>query len=137
VSPWTRTSSYTGKVSEFVYYVCSFFGSTFDLVHGSSATRIVDGSGNVHAEGEGTSETLHIQCSPPTPTPIGGPCGSSTEGDADGDFDVDAIDALFVLQYAAGLPRTLICPANGDFNNVSGITSVDGTLILQFVAGLI
>jgi hypothetical protein len=58
-------------------------------------------------------------------------------GDVDCSDTVTAIDALFVLQFIAGLLDALPCPAAADVNGDGAVTAVDATLILQFVAGLI
>jgi len=42
-----------------------------------------------------------------------------------------------VLQLIAELTGSLPCQANADVNGSGGVNSVDATLILQFVAGLI
>lgn len=65
-----------------------------------------------------------LQCSPR----IGDPC-EATEG--------DALDALFVLQYHAGIFPFLPCLDGADVNRDDATDAVDGLLILQFDAGLI
>ena len=66
-----------------------------------------------------------------TPTPAGRP------GDVNCDNNVTAIDAALVLQFDAGLLRSLRCPQNGDLSRDGRINSLDAALILQRVAGLI
>jgi hypothetical protein len=148
-SPWNHVSSYTGKIAEMAFLPCDrviTLGEhhTISLVHGVTGTRLIDRDGNPHAEGEGITESLDIICNNPTHTPTPGlACTSQTLGDVDNDFQVDAIDGLFVLQHVVN--RSLRCPGNGNVNHSpvnppcpeDGITSVDGTLILQYVAGLI
>jgi hypothetical protein len=150
VSPWNQSSTYTGKIAEITFDPCNSFTNFIRLHHGPSGTQLFDSDSNAHAEGTGSmgTERIDFVCAFPTSTPVGGSCSSSTLGDVDGDNDVDAIDAMFTLQYDAGLRPSLFCPTNGNVNHSSpsagppstppyGITSVDGTLILQKVAGLI
>jgi hypothetical protein len=58
-------------------------------------------------------------------------------GDVDCDEDVDTIDAVLVLQLAAGLIDGLECPKNADLNGDEKIDSLDAAVILQIVAGLV
>jgi hypothetical protein len=57
-------------------------------------------------------------------------------GDVDCDADADNVDAALVLQYDAGLIRSLPCAQNADVNGDDAIGSVDAALILQYEAGL-
>jgi hypothetical protein len=50
---------------------------------------------------------------------------------------VDSIDAALVLQFDAGLVRSLACQHAADVNGDRRINSVDAALILQLDAGLI
>lgn len=63
--------------------------------------------------------------------------GENIVGDVDCSGEVNAIDAAFILQYAAGLIDELPCEKNADVNEDGDITSVDAALILQLTAGLI
>jgi pimeloyl-ACP methyl ester carboxylesterase/photosystem II stability/assembly factor-like uncharacterized protein len=67
----------------------------------------------------------------PTPTPLG------LTGDANCDGTVSSIDALLVLQYAAGLIGSLRCQGNADVNSDGSVTAIDAALILQYDAGII
>ena len=58
-------------------------------------------------------------------------------GDVNCDQRMDAKDVLLVLQFNAGLLRTLSCPQNADVDTNGHITSVDALLMLQRIAGLI
>lgn len=64
-------------------------------------------------------------------------------GDGNCDGYVNAIDALLILQYSAGLqgipelPPPLICPEQADVNSDGRINAVDAALVLQYAAGLI
>ena len=68
----------------------------------------------------------------PTNTPVAG-----VVGDADCSGSVDALDALVVLQFGAGLLGFLACLAEADANLSGAVDAIDATLILQFIAGLI
>lgn len=58
-------------------------------------------------------------------------------GDVNCSGNVDSVDALLVLQAAAGL-ATYVCPASRSDVNWDGvIDAVDAALILQYTAGLI
>jgi len=50
---------------------------------------------------------------------------------------MDAKDVLLVLQFNAGLLRTLPCPQHADVDTNGHITSIDALLMLQRIAGLI
>jgi hypothetical protein len=66
-------------------------------------------------------------------------------GDADRDFDVDAVDALFILQYVVGMrngseqcpppPGTIYLPG-ADANCDGDVDAVDALFVLQHVVGL-
>jgi len=49
---------------------------------------------------------------------------------------VDAVDALQVLRYVAGLPNPAGCIAAGNVKCNDAIDAVDALLILRWVAGL-
>ena len=63
--------------------------------------------------------------------------GSDPMGDANCSGTVDAIDALVVLQYSAGLIAFPTCPQYSDVDGNGEIDAIDAVFILQFVAGLI
>lgn len=59
-------------------------------------------------------------------------------GDVDGNGKVQAADALYVLQHAAGL-RTLTAEQQkrADYNKDGKVSAIDARKVLQVVAGLI
>lgn len=69
---------------------------------------------------------------PPTPTP-----DCSGGGDANDDGTTNSLDALAMLQYAAGLVTMLPDLEAADVNDDGLITSIDAALTLQFSAGLL
>lgn len=71
----------------------------------------------------------------PTPTSTATPPGLA--GDVNCDGLVNSIDSALVLQYGAGLLRSLLCQRNGDVNHDGSINAVDAALILQREAGLV
>ena len=58
-------------------------------------------------------------------------------GDANCDGSVNALDATFLLQFAAGLIDSLPCQDKSDVNGDGVSDSLDAALVLQFDAGLI
>ena len=70
---------------------------------------------------------------PPTATPVP---PSLLLGDPSCNGVVNAIDALFILQFLAGLTG-LCSEANADVNQDLLVNAIDATLLLQFLAGLI
>ncbi len=58
-------------------------------------------------------------------------------GDVDCNGQANSIDAVYVLQYGAGMLGNLACRHNGDLSGDGRINSVDSALILQFTAGLL
>jgi len=58
-------------------------------------------------------------------------------GDANDDGTINAVDALFVLQYVADLIATLPDANNADANQDGEVDAVDAALILQYVADLL
>ena len=73
----------------------------------------------------------------PTAKPTATPDPAKLAGDANCDHQVNALDAVIILQYAAVLLNDLACPANADYNHDGQITSIDAALVLQQAAGLI
>ena len=76
----------------------------------------------------GGRATLDTRLPPPAP--------SLSAGDVGCDDDVDAVDALFVLRYVAGLQSGAACMAAGDADCDGDIDAVDALFILRHVAGL-
>ena len=64
---------------------------------------------------------------------------AATKGDVNGDGDVSAVDARFILQYVAGLKTEADFKnaAGADVDGKNGITAVDARIVLQMVAGLV
>lgn len=58
-------------------------------------------------------------------------------GDVNCDGATDSIDAVFILQYAAGLLPVLGCQEGADTNLDGHVDARDAALILQFSAGLL
>jgi len=106
---------------------------------------------------EGNQYDLTITASPPaaTATPTASPTPTVTStpqatltatptatlavalGDVNCDGLVNAIDALFVLQFIAGLLPAFPCPDAADVDGSGAVTAIDAALILQAAAGLI
>lgn len=83
----------------------------------------------------------------PTATPTATPGEQHLQGDVDCDGDVDAVDALKILQFIAGLPFSQEpgCPSIGElfgdhkFGDVDcdgDVDAVDALKVLQFVAAI-
>lgn len=72
-----------------------------------------------------------------TNTPTNTPTLTKDVGDVNDDGLVNAIDALLILQYNAGLITTLPNAASADVNLNGVINAVDAALILQFSAHLL
>jgi subtilisin family serine protease len=82
-----------------------------------------------------TATSTPTSTSTPTRTPTATPAG--VRGDVSCNGQANSLDALLILQFAAALINTLLCPQNGDVNH-NGITNaVDASIILQLDAGLI
>lgn len=73
----------------------------------------------------------------PARTPTRTPTPSQTRGDANCDGRRNALDALAILQYTAGLLDDLACEDGADVNGDGRANALDAALVLQFVAGLI
>ncbi len=115
------------------------------------------GQAELDLDGDGTAElvnvadTLEIDCGGGTPspadtsTPTEAPAGTPTRtptppgrtGDVNCSGAVNSLDAALVLQFGAGLARSLRCLENADVNADGRIDSIDAALILQFDAGLL
>ena len=72
-------------------------------------------------------------------------CGQALVGDADGNGKVDAVDAMFILQYVVGLrggseqcPPSpgQVCLPLSDADCDSDVDAVDALFVLQYVVGL-
>ena len=61
----------------------------------------------------------------------------ATAGDADCSGDVDAVDAIYILQYEAHILDEIPCHDNADVNKDDEINSIDAILVLQMQAGLL
>jgi len=73
----------------------------------------------------------------PTTTATATSPGGVLIGDVNCDGLVNAIDALFVLQFIAGLLPAFPCPDAADVDGSGAVTAIDAALILQHAAGLI
>jgi hypothetical protein len=141
-------STYTGVIGT-VELTCTQTG-TLTLVHGRGNTDLIENP-TAHAEGQGTTEALDINCgggggptatntpaaATPTPTPTPTPTATPRprNGDANKDGTTNAIDAALVLQYGAGL-----LPSINPSSDVSGdgtTNAIDAAVILQYAAGLL
>jgi hypothetical protein len=72
---------------------------------------------------------------PPVVPPTWTPTPRAGDGDCDNNGTSNALDALYVLQYSAGLiPNPGVC---GDTNQDGIINAIDCSLILQYVAGFV
>ena len=49
----------------------------------------------------------------------------------------NSIDAVYVLQYGAGMFFNLACRENADVSGDGHIDAIDSALILQYTAGLL
>ncbi len=72
-----------------------------------------------------------------TSTPVVTPTPPALVGDANCDGVVNSIDVALVLQYEAGLLRSLACQQAADANRDGAVDALDAALILQYVAGLV
>ena len=72
-----------------------------------------------------------------TPTRTPTPTSVSPRGDVTCDGIANSVDALFILQYQAGLIPSLPCLGAADVNRDGTIGPLDALLILQYGAGLI
>ena len=77
------------------------------------------------------SATCADAAAAPTPGP------SKLAGDANCDGDVNALDAVLVLQYTVDIIDSFPCPDNADYNHDGVANALDAALILQKDAGLI
>ena len=57
-----------------------------------------------------------------------------SRGNVNCDAQVNAVDALFVLRYVAGMQPYAPCIYAGDVNCTGGITAVDALGVLRYVA---
>lgn len=83
----------------------------------------------------------------PTPTPTASPTRTASptatptpalaDGNVNCDEQVNSLDALFILQYGAGIIASVPCPENADVNRDGTINALDALLILQYDAGII
>lgn len=123
--------------------------ATLDNQTVSTTIDVVEGSPPASPTPTGTGGPTPTPSATPTPSPSGtpGPGPERLQGDVDCDGDVDAVDALKILQFVAVLPfaQEPGCPQIGEpfsdqlFGDVDcdgDVDAVDALKILQFVAGL-
>ncbi len=67
----------------------------------------------------------------------GSVAGIPPAGDVNCSGNVDSIDALLVLQYAAGMPVLVCEQSHSDVNWDGAVNALDAALILQVEAGVI
>jgi alpha-tubulin suppressor-like RCC1 family protein/pimeloyl-ACP methyl ester carboxylesterase len=72
-----------------------------------------------------------------TPTVAVTATPAAVVGDANCDGSVSSIDAALILQFAAGLIRSLSCSGPADTNRDGSVNAVDAALVLQYAAGII
>ena len=95
-----------------------------------------------------TSTATATATATPTPTPTNTPIPTATHtpsptprpvlrGDATCDGLINAVDALFILQFFAALLPILPCHQNADVNGSGVVDVIDAALILQLEAGFI
>jgi uncharacterized protein YkwD len=71
-----------------------------------------------------------VESPPPGSTPGG-------SGDASCDGSTNSMDAVLILQRAAGSLASLPCPSEADVNGNGRVDATDAALVLQFEAGLL
>lgn len=84
----------------------------------------------VAPEPSATATSTHA---PPTATPT----ATRPNGDVDCNGRTDSIDAVFVLQFGAGMFFNLPCRYNSDVSGDGYTDAIDSALILQYTAGLL
>jgi hypothetical protein len=62
--------------------------------------------------------------------------GTFTQGDVDGDGDIDSVDALWVLWLEAAIVHAVPVPPAADVDKNGVVDVIDALLILQIEAGL-
>lgn len=113
------------------------------VVYQSDAANLVAGDANGATDVFAWGKLLPPAPATPTRTPTRSPTPTSTpplcrtEGDVNGDGRTNSLDALFVLQFVAGLLTSLPNAGKADVNEDGRITAIDAFLMLQFQAGLI
>lgn len=92
---------------------------------------------------DGTNEDLEVlHCNDPDgsgakPGPTATPTPAGPVADVNCDGAVSALDALSVLQYAAGVIGLLPCHENADVNRDGAVNAIDAALVLRYDAGLL
>jgi Tol biopolymer transport system component len=113
----------------------------------SDAADLVESDGNNAQDGFAWGKDIFV---PPTATPTSPGTATPTatrtptatppcddEADVNNDGQTNSVDALFVLQFVAGLLDSLPDMGAADADGNGDITSVDAALILQHTAGLL
>ncbi len=104
---------------------------------GKSDAAAGDDSGAVAATPTDTPVPQTTPSSTPTPNPTAIIVDDARQGDVDCNIQINSIDAVLILQFAAGLTESLPCLYLADVNGDGDVNSIDAALILQYVAGLI
>jgi len=114
----------------------------------ASATATTAVAATATATASATVTATSTATATPTPTPTNTPIPTATHtpsptprpvlrGDATCDGLINAVDALFVLQFSAALLANLPCQQNGDVDGSGVVDVIDAALILQLDAGFI
>ena len=126
VDNWGEVKKLTASDAQ----VGDFFGFSVAV----SGDTVVAGAAGEDAEGSnaGAAYVFDRGAGPPVPNPP-----QDVLGDSNCDGIVNAIDAAFILQFSAGLLRSLPCGENSDVNGDGVTNPLDAALILQLAAGLL
>jgi uncharacterized repeat protein (TIGR01451 family) len=98
-------------------------------------TAIIDPDENIQESNEdNNSDVVTVRVRPGGPGFTPGPF---TQGDVDGDGDIDSVDALWVLWLTADIVDTVPVPLAADVDKDGDIDAIDALFILQIEAGLL
>lgn len=133
----------TGPSAVATIFVTGHFAAIYD--HDVKNLAVVDPENTVPESNEANnSASAGTRLMVHTPTPPEGPQPTSpqpthpfTQGDTDGDGEINSLDALWVLLAEAGLADDVPVHGAGDVNKDGLTNAVDALAILFFDAGLI